>query len=592
MSDIFEDHFSKLYIPNDHPNYDKDFKLHIQNKVKTFGSNLDNDSNDIICPVRLSELKQSLKDLKKRKSPGADNITNEHILHGGPVLLHSLNTLYCLMFELNFIPDPCKVGIIIPIHKPGKPRESPDSYRPITLISAFYKLFERVFHTRLQQWTISNNRIFPNPQQNAYQKYLGSLTVSFNLQETIAHNTELKSDTYAASLDSSKAFDNVWHDGIFSKLYDFGIKGKALNLIMTSYEDISSYILVNGIKSQPFPVKQGVRQGGVTSTWYYLLFIDGLLQKLQESRTGCTIGSIKLGNPTLADDLVLIGPNLKSLEKALNIVYEYSRKWRFLFNPSKCHLIIISPKRPPTGISVKFGPAIINQTESITHVGIELHQFLKSSYAIDARIQKGRASLFSVLAIDRDTGFVNPSTLTSLVEKVCFPVVLYGAELWHNMSASDTYKLEKFIRLAAKLIQRFPTRTRTDIALGMLGWLPMMSLIEQRKLSFLQSLCTMSTSMLPRQVFDMRMNLFVIKGYKNQIGFIPDIWKILKKYNSEEYIHSYLETSIFPSKYTWKAIMKSKTSSFYETAWNERRLCKIQVNTSGTDIIKYLDRRS
>ena len=58
--------------------------------------------------------------------------------------------------------------------------------------------------------------------------------MSFNLQRTVAHNTELNSDTYVASLDSSKAFDNVWHDGLFSKLYDFGIKGKAL---LKSYND-------------------------------------------------------------------------------------------------------------------------------------------------------------------------------------------------------------------------------------------------------------------------------------------------------------------------------------------------------------------
>ena len=163
--------------------------------------------------------------------------------------------------------------------------------------------------------------------------------MSFNLQETVAHNTELNSDTYVASLDSTKGFDNVWHDGLFSKLYDFGIKGEALNLIMTSYKDLSSYVLVNVTKSQSFPVKQGVRQGGVTSTRYYLLFVDGLLQKLQELGIGCTIGSIRLGNPTLADDLVLIGPNLKSLEKTHNIVFEYSRKRRFLFQPSKCHFV-------------------------------------------------------------------------------------------------------------------------------------------------------------------------------------------------------------------------------------------------------------
>ena len=59
-------------------------------------------------------------------------------------------------------------------------------------------------------------KLFPNPQQNACQKYLGSLTVSFNLQETIANNIELNSNTYVASLDSPKAFDHVWHDSLFS----------------------------------------------------------------------------------------------------------------------------------------------------------------------------------------------------------------------------------------------------------------------------------------------------------------------------------------------------------------------------------------
>ena len=68
-------------------------------------------------------------------------------------------------------------------HKPGKCRDSPDSYRPVTLFSSIYKFFERVFLTRLQGWAVAENKTFPNPQQNAYQKYLGSLTVSFNLQE-------------------------------------------------------------------------------------------------------------------------------------------------------------------------------------------------------------------------------------------------------------------------------------------------------------------------------------------------------------------------------------------------------------------------
>ena len=290
----------------------------------------------------------------------------------------------------------------------------------------------------------------------------------------------------------------------------------------------------------------------------------------KSQKTGCTIDSLKLGDPALAEYLVLLAPNLKSLEKALNIVYEYSSKWRFLFNHSKCHLIIFYPQKPPIDTSVKFGPALINQTESITHVGIELHQSFKSSLAINARIQKARVSLFSVLAIDRDTGFVRPSILSSLDEKISFPVVLYGAELWHNISMSDIYKLEKFIRLAAKSIQRFPIRMITDTALGILGWLPLMSYVEQRKLSFLHSLCTVPLNMLSRQVFDLHMNLFTLRGYKKQLGFIPDIWKILKKYNLGDYIHRYLATAMFPSKYAWKSLIKTKIRNFYEADWKER----------------------
>ena len=160
------------------------------------------------------------------------------------------------------------------------------------------------------------------------------------------------------------------------------------------YKDMEGYTFVNGVKSATFSVMQGVRQGCITSNWYFLLYIDGLLKKLEESGTGCTIGSLKSGNPTLADDLVLIAPNVKALEKALKIVHEYSKQWRIIFNMGKCHLVIFTPHRHPTNVSVKFGSGRLQEVQSATHVGIELHQSLKSSCAVNARDQKGRAFLF------------------------------------------------------------------------------------------------------------------------------------------------------------------------------------------------------
>ncbi|MCG8035095.1 MAG: reverse transcriptase family protein, partial [Candidatus Thiodiazotropha taylori] len=572
ISNAFARYFSNIFAPSETNKYDNNFKCYVENKVKSFADEQGVSCDDRSCPVEFCELSKVVKNLKRRKSPGPDKVTNEHIINGGSALLQKLKILYDKMFQVEYVSEVFKLGTIIPVHKPGKCHEALQSYRPITLISTLYKIFESVLHTRLTNWSVEHDKKFPNLQQNAYQKHLGSLTVSFNLQETVAHNAELGSNSYSAFLDATKAFDNVWHEGLFLKLSEFGIKGKALNLIKASYTDMSSYILVNGVKSSTFPIKQGVRQGGVTctSTWYFLLFIDGLLNELQRSRNGSNIGSLEVGNPTLADDLVIISPNANSLEKALKIVYDYSIKWRFSFNSEKCHLLIFSQKRQTINASVKFGPAQLKQKEAVTHVGIELNKSLKSSNAVQARIQKGRASLFSILDIDRNTGLVSPSVLASILEKVCFPTVLYGAELWHTMTSLDYNKLEKFIRLAAKSVQKFPLRTRTDIALGMLGWLPMRARVEQRKLIFLQKLCTMPPDTLARQVFDLRLNLFLLKGCRNQLGFIPDVWDIVLKYDLSEYLHQYTLSSAFPSKYQWKKLIVRRITDFYATQWSER----------------------
>ena len=245
------------------------------------------------------------------------------------------------------------------------------------------------------------------------------------------------------------------------------------------------------------------------------------------------------------------------------------------FNLGKCHLVIFAPQRPPSNISVKFGPGQLKQVESVTHVGIDLHQSLKNSSAVEARIQKGRASLFSILSIEKDYGFISPSVLSSIIDKVCFPTVLYGAELWHSMTLSDMDKLERFTRLAAKSIQKFPMRTRTDIALGMLGWLPMRARVEQRKLTFLQKLCTMPPETLARQIFDLRLNLFILRGYENQIGFIPDIWEIVTRYQLQDYITLYIRSSEFPSKQQWKNLIARKIRQSYEAEWSHR----LQIDT-------------
>ena len=57
--------------------------------------------------------------------------------------------------------------------------------------------------------------------------------------------------------------------------------------------------------SSSFPIKQGVRQGGILSMTHYKLFTNGLLHMLDESGLGASIGYFKCGAPTCADDVAV-----------------------------------------------------------------------------------------------------------------------------------------------------------------------------------------------------------------------------------------------------------------------------------------------
>ena len=81
---------------------------------------------------------------------------------------------------------------------------------------------------------------------------------------------------------------------------------------------------------------------------------------------------------------------------------------------------------------------------------------------------------------------VNPILSASLIHKICLPTLLYGSELWFDLSNQNIDQLEVFYRFCAKVVQGFGKLTRTDMCLSMLGWYSIQAEIDKRKLGFLQ----------------------------------------------------------------------------------------------------------
>lgn len=109
----------------------------------------------------------------------------------------------------------------------GKRRDDPNSYRGLTLLPVIFKKFEMIMANRFNP--VLNSNTFPCNQQSAYQKGLCSLCISFSLQECINYYNDSGQNVHVAFLDSNKAFDTVWHDGLLLKIYELGLRSKTWN---------------------------------------------------------------------------------------------------------------------------------------------------------------------------------------------------------------------------------------------------------------------------------------------------------------------------------------------------------------------------
>ena len=164
---------------------------------------------------------------------------------------------------------------------------------------------------------------------------------------------------------------------------------------------------------------------------------------------------------------------------------------------------------------------------------------------------------------------LNPLTCIKIYNSVVLPKALYGCESWSQLSVSNIIHLERAHRFCIKYMQGFGIRTRTDVALGLLGVLPLESEVDFKKLNLLGQLCRNDTHCWITPVFRIRLESYFVNP-TGQMGFFRDIMRLLEKYGLSEYIETYKMCNIFPSKLIWKRVMKQRIWQYETVQWQNR----------------------
>lgn len=100
----------------------------------------------------------------------------------------------------------------------------------------------------------------------------------------------------------------------------------------------------SNVFSEFFTVTNGVRQGGIMSSYLFNIYMNDLSVELNQSGYGCHINGVSINHIMYADDSCVIAPSPKSLQKLLNICDTFARDNCVLYNEKKSKCMVFKPQ--------------------------------------------------------------------------------------------------------------------------------------------------------------------------------------------------------------------------------------------------------
>lgn len=226
-------------------------------------------------PTDPVEIRTIVLSLKNDSSPGFDNFPVALHKKALPSLIIPLIHIFNISLENGVFPNCWKLAIVSPIYKGGQ-KQSPDSYRPIALLSVLAKVLEKLVHRRLVSF-VEKYRLLSDNQFGFRQGKSTEDAVS-NFIDLVSSHVDNGECCIGVFLDLAKAFDTVSVGLLLRKLEAMGIRGIPLKWFESYLTNRKQCIKLDNIHlSSELPIEFGVPQGSILGPTLFLLHINDIV---------------------------------------------------------------------------------------------------------------------------------------------------------------------------------------------------------------------------------------------------------------------------------------------------------------------------
>ena len=277
-----------------------------------------------------------MKGIDAGKATGLDNIPCKLLKIAADVVAPSLTCIFNQSLLTGIYPSDWKLAKVTPIFKNGSKTDL-NNYRPISVIPAVAKIFEKIIYDQLHNYLNVNDLL--TSCQSGFRSLHSTLTALLETSNNWCVNVDKGLLNCVIFINLKKAFDTIDHEIILKKLAKYGVDQNALKWFKSYLENRLQRCNVNNHLSSTCPLNCGVPQGSIIGPLLFLIYINDL--------PNC----LSLGSPRMyADDTNVTFPasDMLGLETQINTELKSINLWlkanKLSLNVAKTEFMVVSSR--------------------------------------------------------------------------------------------------------------------------------------------------------------------------------------------------------------------------------------------------------